>query len=132
MKSWWKNWLRTGDISRNPLIQVMFTVRRPTDSKFAGLELSEFGADIRHSKFDFTMIVEESNEPKLALNYSTDLFEAETIARMLGHYERLLTAVVDNPELANLGLGNVEPGGNTAALGGVEPGGDPRWKEVRA
>ena len=86
------------DISRNPLIQVMFTVRRPTDSKFAGLEVSEFGADIRHSKFDFTMIVEESNEPKLALNYSTDLFEAETIERMLGHYERLLTAVVENPE----------------------------------
>ena len=49
------------DISRNPLIQVMFTVRRPTDSKFAGLEVSEFGADIRHSKFDFTMIVEESD-----------------------------------------------------------------------
>ncbi|HEY2495744.1 MAG TPA: amino acid adenylation domain-containing protein [Candidatus Angelobacter sp.] len=86
------------DISRNPLIQVMFTVRRPTDSKFAGLELSEFGADIRHSKFDFTMIVEESNEPKLALNYSTDLFEAVTIEWMLGHYERLLKAVVENPE----------------------------------
>jgi amino acid adenylation domain-containing protein len=87
------------DISRNPLIQVMFTVRRPTDARFAGLESNESGADIQHSKFDFTMIVEESNKPKLALNYSTDLFEAETIVRMLGHYERLLTAVVENPEL---------------------------------
>ncbi|HEX3585773.1 MAG TPA: condensation domain-containing protein, partial [Candidatus Angelobacter sp.] len=79
------------DISRNPLIQVMFTVRRPMDSKFGLFESSEFEADIRHSKFDFTMMVEESDEPKIALNYSTDLFEAETMERMLGHYERLLT-----------------------------------------
>src|SRR5215471_11603653 len=76
----------------------MFTVRRPTDSKFGPFQLSEFETDIRTSKFDLTMLVEESKEPKIALNYSTDLFEAETIERMLGHYQRLLKAVVENPE----------------------------------
>ena len=86
------------DLSRGPLIQVMFTVPRPTDSKFGSFQVSEFEADIRTSKFDFAMMVEESKEPKIALNYSTDLFEAETIERMLGHYERLLKAVVENPE----------------------------------
>ena len=86
------------DLSRGPLIQVMFTVPRPTDSKFGPFQVSEFEADIRTSKFDFAMMVEESKEPKIALNYSTDLFEAETIERMLGHYERLLKAVVENPE----------------------------------
>ena len=86
------------DLSRGPLIQVMFSVPRPTDSKFGPFQLSEFEADIRTSKFDLAMMVEESKEPKIALNYSTDLFEAETIERMLGHYERLLKAVVENPE----------------------------------
>jgi amino acid adenylation domain-containing protein len=86
------------DLSRGPLIQVMFTVPRPTDSKFGPFQMSEFEADIRTSKFDFAMMVEESRDPKIAINYSTDLFGAETVERMLGHYERLLTAVVENPE----------------------------------
>ncbi len=86
------------DISRNPLVQVMFTVRKPVDSKVGRFEVSEFEASLQTSKFDLTMMVEESNESKVALNYSTDLFEAETAARMLGHYERLLKAVVENPE----------------------------------
>ncbi|HEV2990412.1 MAG TPA: amino acid adenylation domain-containing protein [Candidatus Angelobacter sp.] len=86
------------DLSRGPLVQVMFTLPRPTDSKFGPFQLSEFETDIRTSKFDLAMYLEESEEPKIALNYSTDLFEAETIERMLGHYERLLKAVVENPE----------------------------------
>jgi amino acid adenylation domain-containing protein len=86
------------DLSRGPVIQVMFTMRRPTDSKFGPFQLSEFETDIRTSKFDFTMFVEESREPKIAVNYSADLFEAETIERILSHYERLLKAVVENPE----------------------------------
>src|SRR5436305_11182784 len=76
----------------------MFTVPRPTESKFGPFQLSEFETDIRTSKFDFTMYAEESSEPKIALNYSTDLFEAETMERLLGHYEQLLKAVVENPE----------------------------------
>ena len=86
------------DLSRGPLIQVMFSVPRPTDSKFGSFQLTEFEADIRTSKFDLAMLVEESKEPKIAFNYSTDLFEAETIERMLGHYEQLLKALVENPE----------------------------------
>ncbi len=86
------------DLSRGPLIQTMFSVPRPTDSKFGSFQLSEFETNIRTSKFDLAMLVEESKEPKIALNYSTDLFETGTIERMLRHYERLLTAVVENPE----------------------------------
>jgi amino acid adenylation domain-containing protein len=85
------------DLSRGPLIQVMFSVPRPTDSKFGPFDLSPFQADIRTSKFDLAMYVEESKEPKIAFNYNTDLFEAETIERILGHYEQLLRAV-ENPD----------------------------------
>src|SRR5579864_3545095 len=86
------------DVSRNPIVQVMFAVNRPTDSKFGSIELGEFGADIRTSKFDLSMMIEESRQAKIAFNYSSDLFEAETIARMLGHYERLLKGVIEKPE----------------------------------
>lgn len=84
-------------ISRNPLVQVMFTVRKPVDSKVGPFEVGEFEASLQTSKFDLTMIVDESNQARIALNYSTDLFEPETVARMLGHYERLLKAAVENP-----------------------------------
>ncbi len=85
------------DISRSPLVQVMLSVNHPTGSEFGSMELDEFGSDIRTSKFDLTMLVEESKEAKIAFNYSTDLFEVETMERMLGHYEQLLKAVVENP-----------------------------------
>jgi non-ribosomal peptide synthetase component F len=85
------------DLSRGPLIQGMFTVPRPTDAKFGPFQLSEFEADIRTSKFDLAMLVEESKEPKIALNYSTDLFEAETIERMLGHYRPAETTAETGP-----------------------------------
>src|SRR4029077_16239557 len=86
------------DLSRGPLIQEMFSVPTPTDSEFGSFQLSHFETDIRTSKFDLAMMVEESKEPKIALNYSTDLFEAETIERMLRHYERLLKLVGENRE----------------------------------
>ncbi len=85
------------DISRNPLVQVMFTVRKPVDSKVGRFEVGEFEASLQTSKFDLTMIVDESDQGKIAINYSTDLFEPETIARMLGHYAQLLKAVVADP-----------------------------------
>ncbi|HEY2391553.1 MAG TPA: amino acid adenylation domain-containing protein [Candidatus Angelobacter sp.] len=86
------------DAARNPLIQVMFTLARPTESELGPFELSEFETDIQTSKFDLSMIVYESRQAEIAFNYSTDLFEAETIRRMLGHYEQLLKAVATNPE----------------------------------
>ena len=48
------------------------------------------------SKFDLTMFLEETNEGLLAwtLEYSTDLFEAVSIRRLLKHYELLLQGVV--------------------------------------
>src|SRR5579871_4302423 len=87
------------DVSRNPLVQVMFTVRKPAKSKAGRFDVGEFEAGIETSKFDLTLIVEESDEPKIAFNYSTELFESETIVRMLGHYHRLLQAVVRSQEV---------------------------------
>jgi amino acid adenylation domain-containing protein len=51
------------------------------------------------SKFDLTMFVGEVGEQlEVSLEYSTDLFDAERIERMAGHYQRLLEDIVEHPE----------------------------------
>jgi amino acid adenylation domain-containing protein len=86
------------DVSRTPLFQALFTTLGEADKlEFGELELGGFPVDIGMSKFDLTMSVEESGEgAAVTINYATDLFEAETIRRMLGHFEQLLKAAVEN------------------------------------
>ena len=51
------------------------------------------------ARFDLEFHLWESEQGLNGLLiYSTELFEAETIERLLKHYERLLTAVVAHPE----------------------------------
>ncbi|HEY6351462.1 MAG TPA: amino acid adenylation domain-containing protein [Candidatus Angelobacter sp.] len=89
------------DLSRSPVFQVMFTLRKASMSKsdFGGLELNPVEVEVSSSKCDLVLLVEERpQELIMSLNYSTDLFVAEMVRRMLGHYERLLAAAVAGPE----------------------------------
>jgi len=88
------------DVSRTPVFQVLFTtLGEPDKLEFGDLELSGFDIDIGMSKFDLVISVQESTQgAAVTINYATDLFEAETIQRMLGHYEQLLKSVVENPD----------------------------------
>jgi len=89
------------DLSRSPVFQVMFTLRTAPAKKFefAGLRLEDFETDLNTSKFDLIMSVEEKkHEAEILINYDADLFEAETIRRMLEHYEHLLEAMVANSD----------------------------------
>ncbi|HEX8988367.1 MAG TPA: amino acid adenylation domain-containing protein [Rhodocyclaceae bacterium] len=95
------------DPSRTPLFQAMFILHNPGGlSRVAqvggGLEL-ETGT----SKFDLTLFVSESADGLDCLvEYSTDLFEPETIRRMARHYGRLLESAVAEPDagLAQLAM----------------------------
>ena len=93
------------DLSRSPLFQVMFVLQNaPRESlEMPGLTLSLLGSGSKTAKFDLTMFVTEGRRGLLvSLEYNTDLFEAATIERMLGHFQVLLEAVVQEPE-AKLG-----------------------------
>ena len=58
-------------------------------------ELVNYGA----SKFDLTMFMTESDRQlKTTIEYSTDLFDRETILRMLGHWRVLLEAITKDPD----------------------------------
>ena len=100
-------------LSHTPIFQVMFAMQ---NTPLPALELTGLAAgrvldssQIHNgtTKVDLAMFVEEAGDGlKLGCEYSTDLFDAETIERLLGHYEVLLAAAVEDPEcrLSRLGL----------------------------
>jgi len=91
---------RQRDLSHSPFFQVMFVWQdaRWEVAELAGLEVSLMPIDSGTSKFDLTLFVNErAGALQIAVEYNTDLFEAETIRRMLGHYQTLLEGIGSNP-----------------------------------
>ncbi|MFP2956444.1 amino acid adenylation domain-containing protein [Myxococcus sp. 1LA] len=97
------------DPSRSPLFQVTFTLQNtpPVRLELPGLSLQVLETELETVKFDLSLLLEET--PKGfsgALNYNTDLFDAATAERMMGHFHTLLESVVAdaNQRLAELPL----------------------------
>lgn len=89
------------DLSRSPLFQVMFVLQneplRPL--KLAGLKLNPIHVHSGTAKFDLLLSLEESADGIGGfIEYNTDLFDAATIARMLGHCQTLLESIATDPE----------------------------------
>ncbi|MBP5974298.1 amino acid adenylation domain-containing protein [Brasilonema sp. CT11] len=90
-------------LSHNPLFQVMMVLQNAVG---AGANVSLPGLDIQYleqsfpfAKFDLTLdLCERGDQLHCMWEYATDLFEAETIRRMAGHFEVLLTAITQNPQ----------------------------------
>jgi amino acid adenylation domain-containing protein len=101
------------DLGRHPLFQVLFTLQNQTGAGAAAqgrnqgeVEASP-GMDWETSKFDLALtLVEGSEGIRGALQYDTDLFEADTACRMVKHLQTLLTQAVAQPDrpLAQLDL----------------------------
>ncbi|MFC0215898.1 amino acid adenylation domain-containing protein [Paenibacillus chartarius] len=96
------------DISRNPLFDTMFIVQNmDLDSPaLPGLNIVPVGSKGTVSKFDLSLQAREAEEGLLlSVEYSSALYREATIARMIGHYVRILEAVVARPETQ---LGEIE------------------------
>ena len=64
-----------------------------------GLTLSPVEGDSETAHFDLTLQIADTDQGlTAAFVYNTDLFEAGTIARMLGNFQTLLEAIVADPE----------------------------------
>ncbi len=89
------------DHSRNPLFQVMFVLQNVPDDK---LQLNEITAEFFQvntgtTKFDLTFELSETPHGLTGVvEYATDLFDAETISRLVGHFQTLLEGIVARPE----------------------------------
>ena len=89
------------DMSRNPLFQVLFVLQNAPSAAFAleGVEVSRLPLEGHSAKFDLSLSVRESAVGLHASwEYTSDLFNASTIERMARHFERLLEAIVADPE----------------------------------
>jgi amino acid adenylation domain-containing protein len=84
---------------RPPLVEVIFNVDRdPGTAEFKGSEFACDRSPKRALHFDlFFNFVEGPRGLYVECDYNTDLFDASTIERWLGHYETLLQSVASCP-----------------------------------
>jgi amino acid adenylation domain-containing protein len=83
-----------------PLVQVMlvFESAEPGDVDWAGLHAQFAPVEITTTKHDLTLyLTEHEDVVDAAFNYSTDLFDAGTIARLAENFQVLLEALTDDP-----------------------------------
>ncbi|PMU22634.1 MULTISPECIES: non-ribosomal peptide synthase/polyketide synthase [unclassified Pseudomonas] len=89
------------NLSHSPLFQVMFNhqTQGPAGEGPAGeLKVEGLRWDTHSAQFDLTLeTMERPDGLSAALIYATDLFGADTVARMAGHWQNLLQAIIANP-----------------------------------
>jgi amino acid adenylation domain-containing protein len=89
------------NLSHTPLFQVMFALQNmpSTQLELPGLKVDVLQIDRGTAKFDLTLTILEASDGLYgALEYNTALFDAETICRMVGHFQTLLAAIVADPD----------------------------------
>ena len=89
------------DLSRHPLFQTMFFIQNAPISYLELPEVTLMPVEIEAgaTKFDLSMIMHEKREEvNGAVEYSTDLFDRDTIVRFISHYNHLLEAAVADPD----------------------------------
>ena len=87
--------------SHSPLFQAMFVLQNaPVETlQLGGIQITPVPTNNSTSKFDLTLFIREvSGSFKAAVEYNTDLFDEQTIRRLLGHYQTLLEGIAANPE----------------------------------
>lgn len=91
------------DLNQNPLVQVVFNLQNTPTTVWdvPDLTLTSVPLDNQTAKFDLLLELTETPTGLTGFfEYSTDLFEAGTIARMLANFQTLLEAIVANPDQA--------------------------------
>ncbi|BAZ44104.1 amino acid adenylation domain-containing protein [Chondrocystis sp. NIES-4102] len=96
-------------LSHNPLFQVMFILQNhtATTKEMCDVTVTPLLVEQVTAQFDLTLSMTETSEGLTGFwQYNSDLFEPETIDRMTGHFEMLLTGITNCPEqpVANLPL----------------------------
>jgi amino acid adenylation domain-containing protein len=84
-------------LSHAPLFQTLLTVQNFTFTlpDFTALKVSEVDVEIEAAKIDLGITLDVSTrEPFLRAEFSTELFEPETVDGLLAHYHTLLASIV--------------------------------------
>ncbi|WP_330333707.1 amino acid adenylation domain-containing protein [Streptomyces sp. NBC_00536] len=95
------------DLSRNPLAQVGFVLQNApaTTPALTGLDVEPVPVDRDSAHMDLDLqLTEEDGCFTGFAEFALDLFDAPTVARLLGHWTTLLSAAVHAPETRLSGL----------------------------
>ncbi len=88
-------------LSYMPLFQVMFIFQNTPRGalELPGIVLNPLQTHSGTAKFDLTLSLMDTDQGLHgALEYNTDLFDPDTISRMLGHFNILIEAIIADPE----------------------------------
>jgi amino acid adenylation domain-containing protein len=91
--------------SRTPFFQYLLVLQNARRRRLdlSGLELESLELDNGTAKFDLVLVLLETDQGLTGIwNYSTDLFDAQSISRLTGHLTTLLESIVAQPD-ARLG-----------------------------
>ncbi|HEY1017221.1 MAG TPA: MupA/Atu3671 family FMN-dependent luciferase-like monooxygenase, partial [Herpetosiphonaceae bacterium] len=92
------------DLSRSPLVSVVFNMEKGGGSSDGGATLGGLTAELLSgfgglARFDINInMIESAGGLTLLCDYNTDLFAADTISRWLGYFEQLLRQIAARPE----------------------------------
>lgn len=117
---------------RAPLVQVLFGAHDEDDTplRFGPRTATRRVQPNGTSKFDLTLSTFDGDELRGEVEYSTDLFDASTISRLIDHWRGLLDDVLTEPDrpLWQVELADSD---TTPVRDGVEPDAD-RVQPVRS
>lgn len=87
--------------SYNPLFQVLFVLQNTPQAALTlpGLALHPLRLDTHTAKLDVSVSLWEMDTGLTGvIEYNTDLFDASTIERMIGHWQTMSAGIVANPD----------------------------------
>ena len=91
-------------LNHSPLFQVLFQLFSESqggqqEAAFPDLKVEKYGVQWDTAKFDLSLgVAAGADRLSCVFEYKTELFDAETIQRMLEHWRRLLAGIVADPD----------------------------------
>lgn len=95
-----------------PLFQVVLTLEPPLSVLPSGWTVTQMDVETGTSKYDLYLELDDRPEALVGrFEYSTDLFDSTTIARLTGHWRTMLEGIVADPaqRLSQLPLEGAHP-----------------------
>jgi amino acid adenylation domain-containing protein len=116
------------DPSYSPLVQVLFTSEPPQaqELRLPGLDVTRLDVDWRTSKFDLTVsLISGADALGGWWEYDADLFDADQVRRMTGHFLALLRQAAADPDRPLSGYDLLAPDERHQLVHGWNPAGAP-------
>lgn len=89
------------DPASHPVFTVLFSIQPPVELADPAWDLTQMDVGTGTAKFDLYLELESRPGGLIArFNYNSDLFDASTVQRMVGHYTTLLQGITAEPGCA--------------------------------